>query len=74
MTMIQHSEFHDGCFVLHKIMLNGHKYSAWYGRDGVMFSAELVFQNGNTRNVTERQHEVWKQLTKVGSRYVKASV
>jgi hypothetical protein len=69
--MIQHSKFTDGCFVLHKVMLNGHKYSAWYGQDGVLFSAELVFPNGNTRNVdTSRQHEVAKQLTRIGQRYV----
>ncbi len=69
--MIQHHKFVDGCFVLHKVMVNGHKYSCWYGRDGKPFSAERFSRdNQTTYNVPARQHEVWKQLERIGARYV----
>jgi hypothetical protein len=60
--------FPTGGFVLHKIMLNGHKYSAWFGEDGTLFDAELVMRNGNVRNVSERQTEIRRQLTVIGKR------
>jgi hypothetical protein len=63
--------FTDGCFVLHKIMLNGHKYSAWFGKDGTVFSAERFNRNNDTAfNVPlSRQKNVAEQLTKIGKRY-----
>jgi hypothetical protein len=70
--MIQAPEpFHDGTFVLHKIMLNGHKYSAWFGKDGTVFSAER-FSRDNQRayNVPlTKQTNVADQLTAIGRRY-----
>lgn len=69
---MQHSKFHDGTFVIHKIMLGKHKYSAWFGRDGIAFSAEMVLDNGNTRSVAQRSRGVWDQLNRIGRRYVKA--
>ncbi len=63
--------FSDGTFVLHKITLNGHKYSAWYGKDGVVFSAER-FSRDNQKTFSvplSRQKNVAEQLTKVGKRY-----
>ena len=68
--MIQHNKFQDGCFVLHRIEMNGQKYSAWFGRDGVAFSAELIFPDGNVRNVERRSSGVWAGLNKIGRRYV----
>jgi len=67
--MIQFSRFSDGCFVLHKIEIGRNKYSAWFGKDGTLFSAELVLQNGNTRDIGERQTEVRRQLQAIGNRY-----
>lgn len=68
--MIQHNVFHDGSFVLHKVMINGHKYSAWYGKDGTLKDAELFLPTGHTRTVTKSQVNVWRELTSVGERYV----
>ncbi len=71
--MIQHHTFHDKTFVLHKIELNGHQYSAWYNADGTPFSAELILRSGVVRNVSESHHEVMRQLTVIGKRYVAGS-
>jgi hypothetical protein len=67
---IQHSVFYDGSFVLHKLMLGEHKYSAWFEKNGKLKAAELVFRNGSTRNVGERQVKVRAALAIVGKRYV----
>lgn len=68
--MIQHSKFDDGTYVLHKIMLNGHKYSCWFGRDGKPFSAERFSRDGlKTYNVPARHREVWSQLERIGRSY-----
>jgi hypothetical protein len=71
MTIQAPAPFHDGTFVLHKIELNGHKYSAWFGKDGVVFSAERFSRdNQKTFNVPlNRQKNVAEQLTKIGKRY-----
>lgn len=68
--------FTDGTFVLHKIEINGHKYSAWFGKDGVVFSAERISSdNQRTFNVPlNKQKNVAEQLTKIGKRYVGRSV
>jgi hypothetical protein len=50
--MIQFHSFHDGSFVLHKIMLNGQKYSAWFNADGTFKDGERVLRDGSTRNVS----------------------
>lgn len=65
--MTQHT-FSDGTYVIHGIKINGHKYSAWYGKDGQVFSAERFTKDGNrTVHVPLRkQVEVEKQLNKVG--------
>lgn len=70
--MIQYRKFADGCFVLHGIKLNGHKYSCWYGRDGKPFSAERFHRyNDTTYHVDlSRQHEVARQLERRGRPYV----
>jgi hypothetical protein len=69
-NQIQHSEFHDGSFVLHKVMLNDRKYSAWYGKDGTAKDAELFLPTGHTRTVSENQVNVWNELNTIGRRYV----
>jgi hypothetical protein len=71
MTIQAPAPFHDGTFVLHKIELNGHKYSAWFGKDGVAFSAERFSRdNQKTFNVPlNRQTNVADQLTRIGKRY-----
>jgi hypothetical protein len=72
MTM-QYREFQDGCFVIHKMMVNGHKYSAWFGTDGKLFSAERFSRDGQTTfNVPFSQHEVIRQLEQLARPYVKA--
>jgi len=70
--MIQHHKHHDGTFVLHKITLNGHKYSCWYGRDGKPFSAERISRDDRTTYHVDlsRQHEVARQLGRIGRPYV----
>lgn len=71
--MIQYHKFHDGGFVLHKVVVNGNKYSAWFGADGKIFSAER-FSKDNTKSYhvdTARQHEVARQLEQVARRYTK---
>jgi hypothetical protein len=69
--MIQHSVFHDGSFVLHKVMLNDRKYSVWYGKDGTPKDAELFLPGNHSRTVSKYQTNVWNQLTTIGKRYVK---
>lgn len=63
--------FGDGTFVLHKIELNGQKYSAWYNKDGTVYSAERFSKDGQkTFNVPlSKQPNVVQQLNKIGRRY-----
>lgn len=70
-NMIQHSEFHDGSFVLHKVMVNGRKYSAWYGKDGTPKDAELFLPGNHSRTVSKCQVKVWNELRTIGKPYVK---
>lgn len=66
---IQHNTFQDGTFVLHKVEVNGHKYSAWFNKDGNVFSAERVLQNRSANVPLDKQKNVAAQLTKIGKRY-----
>lgn len=68
--MVQRVEFSNGNFVLHRVMINGHKYSCWYDSEGTPFSAERVSGN-RSWNVPARHKEVWKQLERVGKRLAK---
>lgn len=63
--------FQDGSFVLHKIELNGHKYSAWFNKDGTVFSAERFSRdNQKTFHVPlSKQTNVAHELTRIGQRY-----
>lgn len=65
--------FNDGTFVLHKIILNGHKYSAWFRKDGTVFDAERSSKdNQKSFNVPlSRQPNIATQLTRIGQRYVR---
>lgn len=66
---IQKAEFADGSFVLHKVMVNGHKYSVWFDTMGVPFSAEMVYSNGNTKNVPQRCTNLFAEFKKIGARH-----
>ena len=66
---IQHHTFTDSTYVLHKVMVNGHKYSVWYGKDGTPFSAELVKRNGDTVGVPARNRNVWAEFERIGRPY-----
>lgn len=70
--MIQKKTLPGDCFVLHCVMVNGHKYSVWYGKDGTPFSAErFSSDNRTTYNVPIRQVNVYAEFEKIGKRYVK---
>lgn len=70
--MIQHSKFSTGGFVLHKMMVNGKKHSAWFDAAGKLLSAERYSRCGrHTACVPlERHRNVAAELAKVGARYV----
>ena len=67
--MIQFSRFSNGNYVLHNVIVNGHKYSVWYGKDGKPFSAERHNRDGNTVTVSSAQRKVWEELEKIGKPY-----
>ncbi len=67
--MIQKQEFSNGDFVLHKVMINGSKYSAWYRADGTMHDCELILGIGKTRTVSLGHDHIRKELAIIGRRY-----
>jgi hypothetical protein len=69
---MQHHEFHDGTFVIHKVMHNGHKYSVWFSKDGIAHTAERFSKdNQRTYNVPLSQVNVFATFDKIGQHYKK---
>lgn len=64
---MQGSTFPDGGFVVHKIMINGYKYSCWYGPDGLPRDAERFGEGGATFPVPRRHTKIWKRLAGAGA-------
>ena len=71
--MVQMHRFHNGGFVLHKIMLNGRKYSAWYTANGALLNAERVQGARGTCSVPLSHTGVRKELERIGGYYVRAA-
>jgi hypothetical protein len=68
--MIQYSRFQDGGFVLHKIVMNDSRYSAWYSPDGALKDAERISQDGRTTySVPARNRNVRANLERIGRMY-----
>jgi len=63
---MQHAKFHDGSFVLHKVVVNGHKYSVWFDNFGKPKAAERVKPNGNTVNVSEKCVNLYAEFERIG--------
>ncbi len=67
--MIQFHKFENGGFVLHKIMIRGTKYSAWFDARGNLLGAEQFCRNC-TRNVAQRCNRILQILQIQGKGYV----
>lgn len=67
--MIQHFPFESGGFVLHKVMIRGKKYSAWFRRNGELIDAERV-KDGRTVTVPLAHTKVIAELERIAKRYV----
>ncbi len=60
-----------GGFVLHKVLVNGVKYSAWYDAMGTCQSAERVTRDFKNYNVPLGvQVQLAARLSVIGKRYV----
>ena len=70
---IQHHTFHTGGYVLHKVMIDGTKYSAWYDKDGKLLDAEQFTRSNVARPVPTRMKNVRAELVKIGDRYKPAA-
>ncbi len=70
--MIQYSKFDNGGFVLHRVMINDHKYSAWYNVTGKVLAAERVSSDNRSTGAVplDRCRLVAMKLARVGARYV----
>jgi hypothetical protein len=71
--MIQHSTFKNGGYVLHKVMVNGTKYSAWFDAAGKLLDAEQITRSNVARPVPQRAVNVRAELVKIGARYKPAA-
>jgi len=69
-SMIQHLTFETGGFVLHKIIINGQKYSAWFDVNGKILAAERIATNGTVMTVPSYHRHVLEEIHKIGQRYV----
>ena len=58
--------FSTGGYVIHKLYVNGVKYSVWYREDGTPHSAERVRSNGQTYNVPVGHVHLWAEFKKIG--------
>lgn len=58
----------NGCFVLHKIQLDGmkSKVSAWFDKDGKLLDCEAIDVRGRPRKVPASKH---KELELIGARH-----
>lgn len=69
--MIQYHRFSSGNgFVLHKIMLNGKKYSAWFRADGSYVDAERI-NNHHSVSVSKSHTKVIGKLVEIAKPYVR---
>jgi hypothetical protein len=64
---MQVSRFSNGGYVIHKMYVNGIKYSAWFDKDGDVLDAEGFDGLGRSRSV-KRGGPVWTELQRVGRR------
>lgn len=72
---IQFARFEStGGYVLHKVMVNGRKYSAWFDKSGKLLDAERFSKDNRTtfHVPLDRHRLVAAELTKVGARYLNA--
>ncbi len=70
---IQFSRFSTGGYVLHKVMIDGTKYSAWYSATGELLDAEQYTTSNVARPVPLRLVNIRAELTKIGGRYLNAA-
>jgi hypothetical protein len=63
---IQHHNFHDGGFVLHKVRVGNNHYSAWFSKEGKLKDAEP----GHGAKVRHVGSNVRTELERVGQRYM----
>jgi hypothetical protein len=68
--------YSDGSFVLHKIEINGNKYSAWFDKAGNVTAAERFSKdNQKTFNVPlTKQKNIAAELTRIGQRFTGRTV
>lgn len=64
----ERATFSTGGFVLHKIDIDGKKYSAWYDENGALLSAENIDKRGRARAVRQGA-KVWTELQRWGRIY-----
>lgn len=63
---MQYHKFYDNGFVIHKVFLNGVKYSCWFDSKGKLTSAES-FHGSNAQNVPLDLHtNVAASLQRIG--------
>lgn len=63
--MIQFHQFQDGGFVLHKIMIEGRKHSAWFNAEGELLDAEWL---RGERSRAVRKPSILAELKRLGRR------